>query len=107
MRRLAIRVTPAIAMMQSRFVKAHDPTYEDDRWLEAELSEKEKTPEERYAADQQKRVLAKMMAKMRQENREHIEAVKKEEAAKRDEHINDLRDQITALHAKLDGFVKK
>eukprot|EP00759_Apiculatamorpha_spiralis_P045681 PhF_6_TR42435/c1_g1_i1/m.64002 len=51
----------------SRGVKSSDPTYEDDRWLEAELANKEMTAEERYAFTKQRQAIKDMMAKVAKE----------------------------------------
>ena len=107
-RRFAQLVPSAMVATSMRGLKSHDPTYEDERWLEAELDEatKHKTPEERYAAEQQKRVLAKMMAKMRDEHKEHVEVKVKETKDKHAEEVNELKAQLKAIQDKLNKVAK-
>ena len=93
---LAVRATPALR-------KSNDPTYEDDRWLEAGM-DVEKTPEERYAAEQQAATLKRMMAQVRKETHakveKHVDEVKAKESAKVDQleaTVKALQEQIAAL----------
>jgi len=102
------RFTPAmmaatpVALFRSTMpqLKTNDPTYEDDRWLEAELVDKEKTPEERYAAEKQAAALKKMMSKIRTETKAHVAEVHKEKDTKvaaLEETVRQLQKQIANL----------
>eukprot|EP00744_Colponema_vietnamica_P002932 GILI01004550.1.p1 GENE.GILI01004550.1~~GILI01004550.1.p1 ORF type:complete len:120 (+),score=51.31 GILI01004550.1:58-417(+) len=84
--------------------KSNDPTYEDDRWLEAQFTEKAKTPEERYAAQKQLEIMKTMLTKVRSETDEKVKkAVSQQQAdlhsksADRDKKIDDLNAQIAKL----------
>lgn len=92
------------ATVARRFVKSTDPTYEDDRWLEAEFQDVEKTVEERYAFEKQKEVMKKMLAKIREEQSSKIEA----KIAEVHTHHNDARAKETAeLKASIQDLQKK
>lgn len=84
-------------------IKNRDASFEDERWLEAEMdaATKAKTPEERYAAEQQRRLLAKMMDKMRNDHKEHVETVRKEDKAHHQKEVEALKAQMAELQAKL------
>lgn len=104
---------PAFALgSQARFsglgVKSQDPNFEDDRWLEAELEEhkQNKTPEERYAAEKQRDLMKKMMAKMRDERKAHVAEVQKEQTQKHEAEIGALKDQLASVLAKLEKIDK-
>ena len=75
---------------------------EDDRWFEAEIAEKEKTPEERYAAEEQAKLLKKMMQRMRTETKE---AVAESHASKQHE-VELLKKHVADLNAKIDELKK-
>ncbi len=91
----------------TRLVKSNDPTYEDDRWLEAQISEQFKTPEERYAADKQREMLKNMMGKMREEHKDHVAAVQLKEAAVRNEEVSGLKKQLAELQSKIAEILSK
>jgi acyl-homoserine lactone acylase PvdQ len=88
-----------------RFVKSTDDTYEDDRWLEAELANKpEMTAEERYAAMKQHELLKKMMAKLREKSEAQINEIKQNDENRkivRDMQVSALKDAIEKAKAKL------
>lgn len=68
-------------------IKSTDPTYEDDRWLEAQISQDaEMTQEERYAAEKQRELMRSLLNKVREESE-----------AKHDEH----KEEIASLKKKL------
>ena len=94
-----------------RFVKSTDDTYEDDRWLEAELANKpEMTAEERYAAMKQHELLKKMMTKLREEQDAKIAATKANAEARRaarDLEIAELKKSLDELHKKLEDKEKR
>ena len=90
-----------------RFVKPSDPTYEDDRWLEAQIAEINKTPEERYAAEKQKTLLKNMMGKIREEHKEHVDAVRLQETATRNEEVGSLKKQLAELQSKISQIISK
>jgi polyhydroxyalkanoate synthesis regulator phasin len=90
-----------------RLVKTTDPTYEDDRWLEAQIADASKTPEERYAAEKQKTILKNMMSKMREEHKDHVEAVRLGETAKRNEEVGNLKKQLADLQHKISEILSK
>jgi hypothetical protein len=90
-----------------RFVKANDPTYEDDRWLEAQIADITKTPEERYAAEKQKQLLKNMMGKMREEHKDHVASVRLQESATRNEEVSGLKKQLADLQQKIADILAK
>ena len=105
-------VSAAVAVTGARFtgVKSNDPTYEDDRWLEAELSlDKEMTQEERYAAQKQAEIMKKILKKSRDDAQkkvaEHTEVQKQQIDTHKDE-IADLKKQMAELAAKLEQAKK-
>lgn len=105
-------VSAALAVTGARFtgVKSNDPTYEDDRWLEAELSlDKEMTQEERYAATKQAELMKKILQKSRADAHkkvtEHTQVQKQQIDSHKDE-IADLKKQMADLAAKLEKASK-
>jgi hypothetical protein len=109
--RFRVATTSALAATVSRrFVKSSDPTYEDDRWLEAQFNDAEKTIEERYAADKQKEVLKKMLAKIREENDKKVDAkiaeVNNYHTDARAKETAELKASIADLQKKLEKLVK-
>jgi hypothetical protein len=97
----------AVVCTSTRMVKSTDPTHEDDRWLEAQIAEHNKTPEERYAADKQRAVLKNMMAKMREENQDHVASVRLQETAARNEEVGGLKKQLADLQTKIADILAK
>lgn len=75
-----------------------DPTYEDDRWLEATISTSaEMTQEERYAALKQREIMKKMLEKVREEHKEVVEEVKDTHAAE----VEALKKKLATLEKKV------
>ena len=100
-------IAAAVTVSGARFsgVKSNDPTYEDDRWLEAELSmDAEMTQEERYAKQKQAELMKKILKKSREDAQKHVaehtEAQKQQIDSHKDE-IADLKKQMAELSAKL------
>jgi len=60
--------TTSVVSLRYKGIKSQDPTWEDDRWLEAELANKNLTQEERYALIKQREVIKGMMAKVAQQS---------------------------------------
>ena len=91
-------------LFQSRQVKTRDPKYEDDRWLEAEIANKEMTAEERYAFEKQHEILKKMQSQMPSKK----DGTKKSSAAPaKDTEVLELKQQIKALEAKVAAIMAK
>jgi hypothetical protein len=92
---------PAFAAVVSRRFKAD---VEDDSWLEATMdaNQKAKTPEEKYAAEAQARILKAMMKKMKEHT---TEEVAKSHTSKQSE-IDALKAQVDTLHAKIGDLSK-
>ncbi len=103
LRRLVALPTAAMFARASSYVKSNDPTHEDDRWLEAEFANNaEMTIEERYAAEKQREVMKKMLAKMRTHTQTKVDAAEE----KRQKEVAELKAQMAALHAKLEEKLK-
>lgn len=104
-------VSAAVVMnRQWSGVKSTDPTYEDDRWLEAELANSpEMTAEERYAKQKQAELMRKLLNQARAETKAHVEkqaAVHKEEINSHKEEIAEMKRQMAALQAKINAAQK-
>jgi hypothetical protein len=85
-------------------VKSTDPTYEDDRWLEAELaSTAEMTAEERYARTKQHELMKKVLDKARNSAKAHVDA----QAAKHNAELEEMKKQMAELNAKIAAASKK
>jgi polyhydroxyalkanoate synthesis regulator protein len=97
-------VAAPITAVAARFsgVKSTDPTYEDDRWLEAQLHDREKTPEERYAAEKQREILSKLMTKVRADTHKVVQEVKEQHKTE----VDSLKEQMATLQKKLDKLQK-
>ena len=96
----------AVAVAAPRFtgIKSNDPTYEDDRWLEAELGmTAEMTAEERYAANKQRELMKKVLDKAR--TAASADAEKRVESHKNE--VDELKKQMAALSAKIAAVEKK
>ena len=88
---------------QVRSVKTRDPKYEDDRWLEAEIANKEMTAEERYAFQKQHEILKNMQASTLREK----ETPKAPDRTCQNTEVQDLQRQIKALEAKVAAIQAK
>eukprot|EP00760_Papus_ankaliazontas_P005081 PhM_4_TR12383/c0_g1_i1/m.61645 len=91
---------PATFRFTSSGVKSHDPTWEDDRWLEAELANKELTAEERYALIKQREVLKGMLKKVANDTETKMAAqhiAEKTKPEKVDESPEALKAKIASL----------
>ena len=80
---------------------------EDERWLEAQFSDKVHTPEEKYAFQKQRDLMKGLMGKMREEQHVQVQNVKKELEVKHEENVDDLKKKIDELNKKLDAAGKK
>eukprot|EP00758_Cryptobia_borreli_P004456 Tbor_TRINITY_DN4388_c0_g1::TRINITY_DN4388_c0_g1_i1::g.7859::m.7859 len=80
---------------------------EDDRWLEAMFDDKEKSQEERYANEKQRRLMKNIVSKMRDEHKEEVHTVvtKHKEEAKAE--TEELKEMIAKLSKKLDDITNK
>jgi hypothetical protein len=99
----------AAVVMPLRFtgIKSNDPTYEDDRWLEAEFATSaEMTQEERYAKQKQAELMRKILNQARKETQATVAAHKEQVDTHKDE-IADLKKQMADLQAKLEKASKK
>jgi hypothetical protein len=106
-RRFATKVAVAAVATRWSSVKSHDPTYEDDRWLEAEIADKNKTPEEKYAAEQQAKLLKTMMARMRDHTEKTVAEHKKDQQSKHDSEVARLKAEMDELKNKLNSLEKE
>mmetsp|Transcript_29395 Transcript_29395/g.40605 ORF Transcript_29395/g.40605 Transcript_29395/m.40605 type:complete len:131 (-) Transcript_29395:381-773(-) len=84
-----------------RQIQTRDPNYEDDRWLEAELANKEMSAEERYAFLKQREVIKQMMSKVADHAKEKANAENNVSKSEVDLSRNDLEKKITALEAEV------
>lgn len=76
---------------------------QDEHWLEAEMDRTINTPEERYAHEQEMRLIRKMMEEIT-ENHDLKLAKAKEE---RDREITRLRAEIEGLENRMNSLKKK
>lgn len=109
--RFRVATSSALAATVSRrFVKSNDPTYEDDRWLEAQFNDAEKTAEERYAFEKQKEIMKKLLVKVREDNDKKTDAkiaeVHNHHTDARAKETAELKASIADLQKKLDKLVK-
>lgn len=100
-------VTAAALATSARFagnIKSNDPTYEDDRWLEAELANSpEMTAEERYARQRDLELMKKMIQR---ENAKHQAKVEEKTEAHKSE-LEELKEQISKLQNIVKSIDKK
>ena len=90
------------APMRCTSVKSNDPTYEDDRWLEAEFATTpEMTQEERYAKQKQAELMRKILNQAKAHTEQTVKVHKAEVETHKDE-IADLKKQMADLQAKLE-----
>lgn len=91
----------AAAVCATRFsgVKSKDSSYEDDRWLEAELaSSAEMTAEERYARQRDHELMKKILKRSREQAQAHVE----EKVSDHKKEIDGIKEQMAALQAALE-----
>ncbi|ESL07823.1 hypothetical protein TRSC58_04484 [Trypanosoma rangeli SC58] len=73
---------------------------DDDRWLEAEFDEKNRTPEERYAHERQRELLKSILRKM--DEKHHVKHDKLHSRVEdHHEEIEKIKSQMSALETKL------
>ena len=102
MRNHSSKALPCVLYSSSvRQIQTRDPNYEDDRWLEAELANKEMSAEERYAFLKQREVIKQMMSKVADHAKEKANAENNVSKSEVDLSRNDLEKKITALEAEV------
>ena len=86
-----------------RPITSRDPNYEDDRWLEAEIANKEMTAEERYAFQKQHELLKQMksgLAGLKSKEPQPVESNDDAELAKLRQQAKSLESRIAAILAR-------
>ena len=104
--RLRLATSALASVSFARTLKSTDSSYEDDRWLEAEFQDPQKTVEERYAHEKQRDLMKKLIGKMREEHDNKIKAVHEEQQKLREVEVGKLNAQLKAIQDQLNAIKK-